>query len=290
MKKLFVTLTLVLPMSLLAEEATDTTVVYHGKQIVITDDSLETRVGILTPDGSQWRKTKESTFVNGQEVERFYVSSPIFGWGSKHRYTPTTPQFYFGFSGFSGKALGLGSTTSMPVKAWRSYEMGVNFMEMGNWLNKQNTWSWSVAYFLNVSNYTLDNRYILLKDEEGKTFAAPTSEGGVRNSRLFCLGTSIEAMVKWYKYFRNPDNDRISLGAGIVLDGFNILNNFSHFTNGGYTYAAAAAHKKSGDISIKLQASYDGMILYFKKSVTPAFHSGEGPKCFRYAFGLGIAF
>ena len=266
----------------------DTTVVYHGKQVVISEDSLETHVSILSSDGTQWKKSKESTFVSNQEVERFYVSSPIFSWGTSHRYTPTTPRFYIGFAGFSGSALGLGSTNGMPVKTWRSSEMGVNFLEGGAWLNKRNTWSLSISENTFLSQFKLDNHSILMKDEQEHTCASPTDESGVRNSRLFCMGMNIEILVKWYKYFNDPNNDRLSIGGGLSWDLYNKQINYSSYKKDSYTHAAAAEHKMRNTLDIKLHVSYDGLILYFKKAVTPLFQSGKGPKCYPFSFGMGV--
>ena len=287
MKKIFFTMALVLPMSIMAEEATDTIVVYHGKQIVINEDSLETHVSILNPDGTIWHKSKESTFVNSQEVERFFISSPFFN-ASSQRYQPTTPQVYVGFAGMSSSALGFSGNADMPVKTFRSTETGIPWLDGGVWLNKRNTWSLSLSYDFLLNRYSFGSHHVLTKDANDQVSLRYDADG-VGESRLMAIGERLKLMAKWYKYFNDPDDDRLCLGAGLTLD-LPGIDNYSSFKSKGYTYAEAAGLKMNPvRLGINVQVSWSGIIFYIQKSLTPLFKSGYGPKVYPFSIGIGFA-
>ena len=63
MKKLFLTALLALPLNAMSEEVADTTVTYNGKQITISEDSVETHVSIYAPDG-----TRRATLQQGVNI------------------------------------------------------------------------------------------------------------------------------------------------------------------------------------------------------------------------------
>lgn len=287
MKKIFIVGLLALPIATMAEEANDTTIVYNGKQIVISEDSLETHVSVYAPNGSQLRKTKESSFAEEQEVERFFISSPFFNWGSARQYFPTKPDFYCGFLGVSGSALGFGDSDNMPVKTFRSFEMGMPYFDAGIFLNKRQTWSISLIYEALVRRYSFDSHHILLKDTDSRGTVVSRPDG-VGSSHLFSFDGRIKCMFKWYNYLQHPDADRLSIGAGFSIDTPGIYNYSSH-SQDGYHYADAARLKQKMRLALDLQVSYAGFIVYFQKSLTPLFKDGYGPKCYPFSFGLGFA-
>ena len=61
----------------MAAEENDTTIHYANKQIVLSTDSVSLNVAVYNNDGSTLVKTKETSFVDGQEVERYFISSPF---------------------------------------------------------------------------------------------------------------------------------------------------------------------------------------------------------------------
>lgn len=286
MKKLFIAGLLTLSLGAMAEEAADTTVVYNGKQFVISEDSVETRVSIYAQDGQELRKSKESTFVGSQEVERFYVSSPFFNIGSP-RYQSTTPHLYAGFVGMSSSALGFGGNSDMPVKAFRSYEVGMPWMWGGWWINRRYTWSLSLSMDFLLNRYTFDGHHVLMKDAEGRSFTQYDANG-VGQSYLMTITDRLKLMAKWYKYFENPEDDRLCIGAGLTLD--LSTYNYSSFKQNGYVYAGGAGLEINPvRLGLNLQVSWGGSIFYLQKSLTPMFKSGYGPKTYPFSIGIGFA-
>ena len=61
----------------MAAEVNDTTIHYANKQIVLSKDSVSLNVAVYNKDGNMLAKTKETSYIDGQEVERFFISSPF---------------------------------------------------------------------------------------------------------------------------------------------------------------------------------------------------------------------
>ena len=287
MKKLFLTALLALPLNAMSEEVADTTFTYNGKQITISEDSVETHVSIYAPDGQEMKKTKESTFIDTQEVERFYVSSPFFN--TNPQYMPTTPTAYVGFTGLSGSILGFGSAEGVSTKLTHSSEAAFKFIDMGFWLNKQRTWSISAAMNIKWTDIKFRGDNVLTKDAEGR--ASFQHIEGAKSSRLFALGSDTHLMLKWYKYFKDPDNDRLSIGFGLTATNYNLRNNFTSYELNDEIYPQAAGLKLNNNLlGLRLQVSWGGCSIYLQKLLTPQFKSGYGPKCYPFSIGIGIAF
>ena len=280
MKRLHLMMTLLLSLPLIAraEAQQDTTVVYQGRHYVLSEDSTGAKVTVLRSDSTQLVKLRETTFVDQQEVERIYISSPFFNLGD-HRYMPTTPRFYLGFAGMSG----------LSASFFHSYELGVPLMDAGFWLDKQpkHQWSLSLIIDLTYTRMSLKPDRVLFKDPNGKGYI---DNQQVESSHFSMFGSRTKLMAKWYKYFDDPDNDRLSIGLGLSYDGHDNKENFSHYEQDDYVYAAAAGLKTRNTLSVCGQISYNGLILYGQYAVTPLFKSGFGPSCHPFSIGIGVSF
>ena len=285
MKKLFIMGLLALPLAAMGEEVADTTVTYNGKHIVISEDSLETRVSVFVPNGEEMKKSKESTFVNEQEVERFYVSSPFY---STH-YEPTTPVWYAGFTGLTGSALGLGGADGVPNCTRQSFSFGVKMLDFGFWLNKKNTWGLSAVWYMKWSSYKFKGGNVLTQDADKHAYFLPVE--GAKSSRLNELNEELQLMLKWYKYFKNPEDDRLCVGAGLTWEGNSYYHNFTSYKqNNEIEGGAACLRLNPGRFALRLQVSSAGTSIFVQKSLTPLFKDGFGPKCYPFTIGIGAAF
>lgn len=163
MKKLFIAGLLALPLGIMAEEVADTTVVYNGKQFVISEDSVETHIKVLDSDGTEWKKSKESTFANNQEVERFYVSSPLFPGGSQ-LYSSMYPTIWWGTSSLNTHLSTKSNNGSMATDGLHtkgSYEIGFTTAEAIIPINRSGTILFSNAVQVVFSRYKFQNSALL---------------------------------------------------------------------------------------------------------------------------------
>jgi len=171
MRQLFFTIALAMPMSLLAEEAADTTIVYNGKQIVISDDAQETRVSVFTQDSTQMVKSSETKFVNKQEIERIYVSSPFFPTSTTRLYASMYPTLWWGTSSLSTQIGRNENTTSREgLHARGGFEVGFTTAEGVYPLSKRGEVIFSNAVQMVYSRHNFQNSALLTGDCHGMGF------------------------------------------------------------------------------------------------------------------------
>lgn len=70
-------LAVLMPLAAVASEPADTTIIMNNRHIVVNDSAGITRVSVYDNDGTQLTRTYETSFTDGQEVERVYVTSPF---------------------------------------------------------------------------------------------------------------------------------------------------------------------------------------------------------------------
>ena len=70
-------LAVLLPLTGMAAETADTTFVVNNKKRVVNDAAGNTKISVYGNDGKKFNRTYETNFVDGQEIERVYVTSPF---------------------------------------------------------------------------------------------------------------------------------------------------------------------------------------------------------------------
>lgn len=100
MKHLILLLAALLPALAFAAEKNDTTFTVKDKTIVVDVDSGKTVVKVYNKDGYQLSKTREMEFVDGQEVERVFVGSPLIPSENLQNmsFRPHFPMVWFGMN------------------------------------------------------------------------------------------------------------------------------------------------------------------------------------------------
>ena len=186
MRKLLFTMVLAMPMSLLAEEVADTTVVYNGKQIVINDDSLGTRISVFTQDSTQMVKSSETKFVNKQEIERIYVSSPFFPNNTSLFYSSMYPTLWWGTSSLSTNIGSRESNTSKEGLHTRGgFEIGFTTAESLCPLNKRGNLVFSNALQMVYNRQNFQNSALLTGDCHRITFEDRTHAPASANYMVY---------------------------------------------------------------------------------------------------------
>ena len=160
MKTIIVTMALMLSLTAGAEEKNDTTVNYNGKRFVIDDDAPETKVSIFTSDGGTLKKTRETAYVNDQEIERIYVTSPFTP--SSYTNNPfgmVQPTIWYGWRRMTGKALGnWGESEGIHTKDGGSFDLGITLGELTVPFGRKNKYGMSAAFQISyVRQYFSNN-------------------------------------------------------------------------------------------------------------------------------------
>ena len=97
-------------------EANDTTIRVNDQNIVIKQDGKQTSVKIYKMNGNEMTKISETQFVDGQEVEKVYVTSPFIPQTlskRKRRLESHYPTFFFGCSQLPGSRVSMGGNNEM---------------------------------------------------------------------------------------------------------------------------------------------------------------------------------
>ena len=68
---------MLIPLTAMASEPSDTTLMVNNRQITVNDSAGITSVTVYDKSGGQLTRTYETCFADGQEVERVYVTSPF---------------------------------------------------------------------------------------------------------------------------------------------------------------------------------------------------------------------
>lgn len=64
------------------QNETDTTFVYQDTQVEVENVDGETRVSVYNKQGGALTKVRETTYIDGNEVEKVYVGSPFASHGT----------------------------------------------------------------------------------------------------------------------------------------------------------------------------------------------------------------
>lgn len=314
MRKLLFTMVLVMPMSLLtfgratsrseelmqasllsrsivalAEEVADTTIVYNGKQIVISDDSLETRISVFAQDSTRMVKSSETKFVNKQEIERIYVSSPLFPNSTSLFYSSMYPTLWWGTTSLStniGNRDGRASKEGLHTRG--GFDIGFTTAEGIYPINKKGDILLSTAVQVVYSRQNFQNSALLTDDGQLISFEdrtnAPASSSYMSYASMrvpFMLGNA--PSVNW-----STDWLDTQFGIGIVPQ--------YRFGRASYTFESEAF----GDpIERKLKLYHWGLNVDFNMvlgpvkfsasvGLLPVFKTSEGKKAYCSSLNFGI--
>lgn len=125
--KMILLLAAMLPLTGIAAETSDTTFVVNDKKIVVNDSAGSTKISVYSSDGREFKRTYETNFVDGQEIERVYVTSPFIPQSlnrKKNHPRSHYPLFFMGFSQLAGSVMGTGGNADMHTRDSKSWEYG----------------------------------------------------------------------------------------------------------------------------------------------------------------------
>ncbi len=193
MKNLLLALSFMAVVPGIAAEKNDTTFQYRDKQIVVKIDSVETKIVLLDKNGNEYTKTKEESYVDGQEVERIFVSSPFVPIKKKSGHT-----FYGHFADFFiGQNL-LNGGSEMHSRDAKSLEWGVTVFDIGLGLTKSDAFGLMSALQVGFVHNHFNTDYVL-NNIGDKTIMVKNDTTGVKTSFLKYTYWKIPLIFEWKK-------------------------------------------------------------------------------------------
>ena len=276
MKHLLLTLALMAAAPAMAAEENDTTIHYANKQIVLSTDSVSLNVAVYNNDGSTLVKTKETSFVDGQEVERFFVSSPFVPVRKKSGRTfyGSLPDFYIGVNLLNGGK-------EMHSQDVKSLEWGTTFFQVGVGLNSSNTLGIVSGFQFGFVHNHFQTNY-MLDDNDGTPIIVKNPAEKVKTSFIKYTYWKVPIMLEWRNL--NPSK-LVFLGLGCSFDIKGNIKSKYRINSKRYT---VSRNLDTNPVGVNLEAylGFKTFSLYAHYSLTKLMNSG--PACHPFGIGIGL--
>ena len=276
MKRLMLCMTCFMVIAAMGQERKDTTVNVGNRKVEIMLDDLETNVRVFDRTGNELVKSKETTFVDGQEVEHVYVSSPFMRFWKKdtHTFHAMFPDIYMGVNS-------LGGGNAMHRHDTRSSEWGFYICKMGIGLNNIKTLGIAVAAQIGFVHNHFDKGYVL-DNVKGENLVRP-NEGveNVKTSFLKYQFFRLPVMLQWEK---NPSDRPLYFGAGLSMELRG--NEKSRYRADGKKHTVTdEVNMNPIGLNLEAAAGISGFSLLFHYGLTKLFKNG--PVCHPFFVGIG---
>ena len=175
-------------------EANDTTIRVNDQNIVIKQDGEQTSVKIYKMNGNEMTKISETQFVDGQEVEKVFVTSPFIPQTlSKRKRSLEShyPTFFFGCSQLPGSRGSMGGNNEMHSRDSKSWEWGITLTSLCFRLSNEMALTSSLSIG-QVHHHFKDN-YVLISLKKSKKMPEYHKRGSRNTTHML---------------FQNPKNRR----------------------------------------------------------------------------------
>lgn len=273
-------LAVLMPLAAVASEPADTTIIMNNRQIVVNDSAGITRVSVYDNDGTQLTRTYETSFTDGQEVERVYVTSPFIPQTLGKNRKPMEshyPFFFMGYNLLSDGAMGFSGSTALHTRDSKSWEFGFTLASVAFRLGRnlalttamQTTW----AYNHFQGNYVLtttDGMSSLVEKEDIK----------VKKSYISYSIIRVPVMMEWSR-----KSFYAGLGASIDMR----MSDESKYRANKKTYTETDdINLKPLGLNLEMRMGYGFLMLYGRVGLTPLLKTSSAPKCYSVSFGMGL--
>lgn len=273
-------LAVLMPLAAVASEPADTTIIMNNRQIVVNDSAGITRVSVYDNDGTQFTRTYETSFTDGQEVERVYVTSPFIPQTLGKNRKPMEshyPFFFMGYNLLSDGAMGFSGSTALHTRDSKSWEFGFTLASVAFRLGRnlalttamQTTW----AYNHFQGNYVLtttDGMSSLVEKEDIK----------VKKSYISYSIIRVPVMMEWSR-----KSFYAGLGASIDMR----MSDESKYRANKKTYTETDdINMKPLGLNLEMRMGYGFLMLYGRVGLTPLLKTSSAPKCYSVSFGMGL--
>lgn len=278
MKNLLLALSFMAVVPGIAAEKNDTTFQYRDKQIVVKIDSVETKIVLLDKNGNEYTKIKEESYVDGQEVERIFVSSPFVPIKKKSGHT-----FYGHFADFFiGQNL-LNGGSEMHSRDAKSLEWGVTVFDIGLGLTKSDAFGLMSALQVGFVHNHFNTDYVL-NNIGDKTTMVKNDTTGVKTSFLKYTYWKIPLIFEWKKKFAKRD---AFIGIGVSMEWRTNIKSKYRIGDKRYTVSRELNVNPIG-IDLEGYIGFAGFNIFAHYGLTKMFK--DGPTCHPIGLGVGFTF
>lgn len=271
---------LLLPAVAMAGEPADTTIIVDDNRIVVNDSAGITSVSVYKDDGTQLTRTYETSFADGQEVERVYVTSPFIPQTLGKNKKPMEshyPFFFMGYNLLADGAMGFSGSTALHTRDSKSWEFGFTLASVAFSLGRnlalttamQTTW----AYNHFQGNYVLTTT-------DGMSSQVEKEDIKVKKSYITYSIIRVPVMMEWSR-----KSFYAGLGASIDMR----MSDESKYRANKKTYTETEdINLKPLGLNLEMRMGYGFLMLYGRVGLTPLLKTSSAPKCYSVSFGMGL--
>jgi len=271
---------LLLPAVAMAGEPADTTIIVDDNRIVVNDSAGITSVSVYKDDGTQLTRTYETSFADGQEVERVYVTSPFIPQTLGKNKKPMEshyPFFFMGYNLLSDGMAGFSGSTALHTRDSKSWEFGFTLASVAFSLGRnlalttamQTTW----AYNHFQGNYVLTTT-------DGMSSQVEKEDIKVKKSYITYSIIRVPVMMEWSR-----KSFYAGLGASIDMR----MSDESKYRANKKTYTETDdINMKPLGLNLEMRMGYGFLMLYGRVGLTPLLKTSSAPKCYSVSFGMGL--
>ena len=267
-------------------QTTDTTFVVNDKKIAVSQDGEKTTVAVYNADGTQMRKMSETQFVDGQEVERVYVTSPFVPKTfNKHRSLQYShyPLIFGGFSSLASspfKTSGNSLTDDASSAEWGITGLSFAFPLSGSLAITSSCSLGQMRHEFNTNN--------ILSTVDGVTNLRPfvgENEGDhLKKSYLIYWDVRFPVMLEWSRRF-GGDDAFFAIGPSLEYR-FNARSRYKL----GKKKHTVTKQTNINPVGVNLEArlGYGCMLLYARTALTPLLKKSCAPEWYPFSVGIGM--
>lgn len=272
-----------------ASKTVDTSFVFNKQKYEISQNGERTSVKVYKKNGKELEKTLETQFLDGQEVEQVYITSPFIprkAYNKRNQQYSHYPMFYFGGCFLASSAFGVLSSDKN-IKDARSAEWGITGLTFEFPLNS--TLAITTAMSASYTCHQFNKNYVL-STTEGVTSLQPfTSENGdehPKKSYLSYFSARIPIMLEWSKQIGGSDA-YAAIGPSIE---FRSLDR-SRYKLGKKTHTLSKENNiNTVGLNLEARVGYSLIMLYARTSLTPLLKTKFAPEWHPFSIGLGFRF
>lgn len=289
-KRVFIAMAALVPAIAFAEEMGDTTLTVNNQKIVIAQDGDQTNIKVYKNNGSEMQKVSETQFVDGQEVEKVYVTSPFIPQTlSKRKRSLSShyPTFFFGSSQLPGSVGSTGGNSEMHSRDSKSWEWGITLTSLCFRLtnNMALTSSLSIGQ---VHNHFKDN--FVLSTIDGKSQMTQKYDENqevayLKKSYISYNVLRLPIMLEWQQRIGKGDDAYLAIGPSIE---YRWHEHSRYFIGKNKFTEASDINLNPIGVNLEARAGYGAIMIYGRMGITPLLKKDNAPTCYPITIGLGF--
>ena len=264
---------------------TDTSIIVKDKKIVVTQQDGVTTVKIYGDDGKEMKKISQTQYIDGQEIEKIYVTSPLIPQksSSKHKQKIKAhyPAIFLGNSQLPHTQLNFSGNDEMYSRDNTSWEWGINLTSFC--LRITNNFALTSAFSIGQVHHHFSGNHIL-NTTNNQTFMETVNDKKLRKSYISYNVVRMPFMFEWQKRI-GRDDLFFALGSSVEYR----WGDHSRYMVG-HSKTTVTNDINLNPIGVNLEArlGYGNILIYGRSAVSPLLKKSRAPECYPLTIGIGL--